>query len=555
VRAATAITIAPLLAFNGIPSGPLVAGISAEPSGLHFDVPATLTITLPAGFQPPAFGLLGFLADRDGGNLQPVPVRLTGNVASITVPHFSTAGIALASDWLAPCGAPSSSAMTTACQQLRPLYDAEVARLTAQGGPIGAAFKAAVAPILATWAQSGILPRMSDAQLPGATNPFLKPSQALGEWFDWVRSFYEPVFGDTFDRTNQAAGLPLGALIDQVQAEARMTFRGGRDAINIKCLADKANVRDYLEFVINLYGLWFLPLPPGFADETVEYCAAIRVDAVPPPALTPGQSTPMAIDIRLRFIDGQDLPGGEQLSLSIAATSATVAPAGGVLPSPITGTVTLTPSSSNSLITISAAAVEQGLRLLPLVTRTFQAGQSLPVTLSSGELSGFVRASVDGSFPQGFNKSANVFTLPGASLDVAIPTFTLSNPFASGQLTASRNIAAGAGGISASMTSSAQVSLTPTDLTKSYVVVADIRDHWTVTLPTAFSVVAVVNHAATIGISSVSGGLRNGDQVTLSAGQHSISFRDVVQLTFTGGALSGESSAAPGYTLTFTPVQ
>jgi len=75
-----------------------------------------------------------------------------------------------------------------------------------------------------------------------------------------------------------------------------------------------------------------------------------------------------------------------------------------------------------------------------------------------------------------------------------------------------------------------------------------------VTLPTAFTVVVALDHAATISISGVSGGLRNGDRATLSAGSHSISFHDVVRRTLTGGVTGGETSAAPGYTLTFTPV-
>lgn len=375
VRGATAITIAPLLAFDAIPSGPLVAGISAEPSGLHFDTPAMLTITLPAGFQPPPFGLLGFVADRDGRNLQTVPARLSGNVVTMAVPHFSIAGVALTSDWMAPCATLRSTEMATACQQLRPLYDAEVARLASQGGPIDMLFKADVGLVLDTWARDGILPRLRDAQMPGAPDPFLKPSAVLREWSDWL-SLYEPVFGPTFDRTNQSAGLPLGGMIDQLQDEARLTYRAGRDAINIRCLADKANVARHVTNVNLLFLDWFAGVPFGPGAETLEYCAAIRVDAAPPPVLTPGQGAAMPVDVRLRFIDGQDLPAGELLSVAITATNAGVSPGGGVLPSPIAGTVTLTPSSATSVVTITAAVVNAPLDQLLPVTKTFQAGQT-----------------------------------------------------------------------------------------------------------------------------------------------------------------------------------
>jgi hypothetical protein len=569
VRAATAITIAPLLAFPGIPAGPLVAGISAEPSGLHFDEPATLTITLPAGFQPAAFGLMGFVADRDGRNLQAVPARRTGNVVTVTVPHFSIAGVALTSDWLAPCVAPSSAEMATACQQLRPLYDAEVARLNSQGGPLSPVFQVAVGSILIDWAIDGILPRMRDAQMPGAPDPFLKPSKVLGEWFDWVRSFYEPVFGHTFDRTNEAAGLPIGALIDQIQAEARLTFRAGRDAINVKCLADKANVRSYIESVTNLYALWFLPLPAGFVDETTEYCAGIRVDAFPPPVLTPGQGSAMPVDIRLRFIDGQDLPGGELLSVSIAATSATVTPAGGVLSSPMTGTVTLTPSSTSSLVTITAAATEPILQQLPVVTKTFQAGESLPFTFGDDpDLFGLIRAQ---QIPNpASERRQHSRTLPSAALDLAWPT---PNELVAARLTATRNIVGGAAGFTAALSGTIALSLTPpssaqrhsgTNLLdhqwveavdapyQTYVVEAHVSDSWSVTLPTAFTVVAGLSPSAELWIDNQP--VRDGDRVTLSAGERAVSFNRVVRLTNTNGVPGGESSATPSYTLTFTPV-
>lgn len=430
VRGATAITIAPLLAFDAIPSGPLVAGISAEPSGLHFDTPATLTITLPSGFQPPAFGLRGFIADSDGRNLQTVPARLTGNVVTMAVPHFSVAGVALTNDWMEPCATPRSAEMTTACQQLRPLYDAEVARLASQGGPLGMTFQLDVGLVLDDWARVGILPRMQDAQqMPGAADPFLKPSTVLQEWSDWL-SLYEPVFGATFDRTNQSAGLPLGTLIDQIQGEARLTYRAGRDAINVKCLADKANVATHVKNVTLLFLDWFAGVPFGPGAETLEYCAAIRVDAFPPPVLTPGQGSAMPVDVRLRFIDGQDLPAGELLSVAITATNAGVSPAGGVLPSPIAGNVTLTPSSTSSVVTISAAVVNAPLDLLPSVTKTFQAGQSQPVPWILDDL--FLTISCGASVGPLFDSCPNqsggtTVTMPTVSVVGNNGTATVSN--------------------------------------------------------------------------------------------------------------------------------
>lgn len=167
LNVATAIRIAPLTAFTGLPSGPLVAGIAAEPSGLQFVTPATLTSTLPAGFQMPPFGLRGFIADNNGRNRRTVGVDVVGNVATMVVPHFSVAGVAINAEWLDPCTfplSPPSAIMTAACAQLGPLFNAEVARLGTQGGALSSQFLTAVLGPLNTWMQSGILPQLLAAE-------------------------------------------------------------------------------------------------------------------------------------------------------------------------------------------------------------------------------------------------------------------------------------------------------------------------------------------------------------------------------------------------------
>jgi len=358
---------------------------------MFFDPPLTLTVTLPPGFQPPAVGVSGLLADDNGQNAQAVAATLVNGVVTLQVPHFSLAAATLADDWLSECPTPVSAAHASACQQLQPLYDAELARIAAEGGGIGTAFQAAVLPILQTWMQSSVLPRLADAQLPGAPDPQVKPLGALDELVSWLL-VCQPVFGKPNDRGNAAAGFPLGALIDQAQAEARLTFIAGMNANNIRCLADKSQVNRYVRNVGDLLVAWFFSATDDAPRPTAEYCVDVRIDAAPPPVLTPGQPSLMPVDVRVRFTDGTELPGVE-VSMTITATDATVAPAGGTITTPFANNVTVTPVATASTVTITAAFVGTPpfdiFDILPTRTRTFQAGQSgttdLAVTFSNLE--------------------------------------------------------------------------------------------------------------------------------------------------------------------------
>lgn len=422
VNVATSISIAPLVAFEGSPSGPLVAGISAEPSGLVFDPPATLTITMPTGFRTPAFGLHGFVAEATGGHVERLPASLAGNVATIRVPHFSIAGITLNADWLSECATIRSPAMTTACQQLRPLFDAEFARI-GPDGLIGAAFKAAVLPIFQTWAQNGILPRLIAAQTPGVPDPYTVASDALQEWVAWAW-LYGDVFTSLVDGANQTLGFPLGALIDQVQAQARLTFTAGMNGINIKCLADKSNVSTHVGHVTLLHANWFLQFSGGsvvfpFTEVNVEYCADLRIDAAPPPAVTVGQVTLVPVDVRVRFIDGVELPG-RQAAVTITANPGLVTPAGGIVSLPLATSVTLTPSATNGTLTVSAALVEPIFQQLPARSRVFPFGEanSQRVTVVSRAIA-FTGSARAGSASAPISKTGTDQLV--ANLDVASP--------------------------------------------------------------------------------------------------------------------------------------
>jgi len=102
VAETTNIVITPVTSIANLPlSGTLQAALKLEPEGLVLNQPATLIIELPTGV--PTEGLLGFLYSDTGGNFEVLPVEVNGNIASIEVSHFSTAGLAsgTAADFIA----------------------------------------------------------------------------------------------------------------------------------------------------------------------------------------------------------------------------------------------------------------------------------------------------------------------------------------------------------------------------------------------------------------------------------------------------------------------
>lgn len=435
VRVPTDISITPLVAFGDAPTGQLVAGIRAEPSGMFFDPPLTLTMTLPPGFEPPAFGITGLVADNNGQNAQAVSATLAGDVVTMQVPHFSLAAVTLVDDWLSECSRPMSFQHIAACELLQPLYDEEVARIAAEGGGIGSAFRDDVLPILDLWMTLGILPRLSQAQQPGAPDTRAQ-LDALDELSTW-RFVYEPVFGAINDRANNDAGLPLGALIDQAQSGARLTFIAGMNATNLRCLADKPRVSDFVREVASLWNLWSFTVPADAEELEMSFCVGLHIDAAAPPVLTPGQPSLMPVDVRMRFTDGTELPGVE-VSLAITASNATVSPAGGIITTPLAGNVTVTPTASTSTVTITGAVVGtppfESLEILPARTRTFQAGQ--PGTVDEGVRSVSLRLSSSTRIQQISDNSppiqpaASFTTNPALEPEVGSASYTISGPIA-----------------------------------------------------------------------------------------------------------------------------
>ena len=103
------------------------------------------------------------------------------------------------------------------------------------------------------------------------------------------------------DRTNTGVRA-AGDEVDDAQTQLRLALLAAMHAVNVRCLADKPRVADYVRAVLDDRLLWSTQFGTSAAlalpfDEV--YCVDIRIDAAPSPALTPGT----AILLRVASID------------------------------------------------------------------------------------------------------------------------------------------------------------------------------------------------------------------------------------------------------------
>jgi len=553
---ATPITIAPLTAFTDLPGGPLLAGVRAEPSGLRFNTPATLTITLPAGFQAPPFGLTGFVADSDGRNLQRVPVLLVGNVATMQVPHFSVAGIFDIEPIDYSCELAVTVQHRAACAQLEPLWDAERRR---GGGPVGPSYRAAWTSILRTWLQSGILPRMTAARVP-------LPDRALDlvavteEWKAWV-NWYDDLF-PLLDRSNAASGQPLGADIDNLQGQYVLAVSASIDALNLQCLANKTLVTGVVRNVSLLGSDWSeqfpnstpLPFPP-------KYCVDIDIQAAPLPVLTIGTPALMPLDFRMRFTDGVELVVATPLAVTITATNATVSPAGGFVTTPVVTTITVTPSATTGTMTISAAVAAaatgtlRDLNLLPGRVVTFPTGADL----AFGQATLSASIDVDDTFvnigpdpPAVFSSITGFPAQATATRSDTVPNrgYPVGGYSASGNATVTRTVTRPPGALVISYTGGVVLGIARTGMpvNESALVRSSVSDQYVANLPVPFDVVSPSCGAAMNFANPVSGlvvTLTDGVAVRLPPGAYQVRFLtgNFLEMNLFTGTTTGTPSA------------
>ncbi len=92
----TSITLTPVASIVNMPfGGGVLVAVHFAPEGLVFAVPSTLTIGLPAAFDPA--DVVGFTYAGSGADLHLAPVAVNGTTAVLGVEHFSGAGVAVVS--------------------------------------------------------------------------------------------------------------------------------------------------------------------------------------------------------------------------------------------------------------------------------------------------------------------------------------------------------------------------------------------------------------------------------------------------------------------------
>ncbi len=364
VTTATSVSIAPLVSAANVPGvGSFALGLRAEPSGLRFETPATLTMALPAGMAVSPRGYAAILTSDQGRRLEFVPIALEGRTLTVAVPHFSD--VVVTNSFLGICGIPNQTAeMSRACQLLAAALD------LAGGNVEDPAFKALALDLgLSTWWDNGLrvrLSRLTDDEPPAGQNKDTYLDAVTQEWTAWA-AIYSVVAGPI--RVNDSSK-PLASMIQAAFAHMSFGTRFGQDRANARCLADKPFARVHVQRVSGLAFRFQSTFDEPNPFPT-EYCLGLVVDAAPVPVLTPGVPATMPLTIRLRFRDNVEATGMSAL-VTITATSATVTPAGGVVTLPYLQNVRVTPTTTSSVITITAAVVE--VPYLPPVTTTVNAG-------------------------------------------------------------------------------------------------------------------------------------------------------------------------------------
>lgn len=291
---AESIALTPLTRLGPFPvDGRRLAAVHAEPSGLRFVVPATLSITPP---QPFAGRMVAFAYDGRGEDLRTTPLASGGTTVTLPVTHFSGFGTGIeSSPELQAIGAQSMSAASNR-------FAAELSALDAQGVTDPAAW----IDVARRWYRDVVRPGLqagvgSDARL----------RLALKDYDQWLTILQTSA-------TLFVAAIDLSTPLAAEQADASTLIAAAlRDAIaraNARCLAQHslAEAETALEWQV-IAGAADVDTPANALDlDTVldGLCIAARYDDVTYPADPPlGVASELALSVGLAFIDGVPATG------------------------------------------------------------------------------------------------------------------------------------------------------------------------------------------------------------------------------------------------------
>lgn len=302
VEEPTDITAIPVAA-TGLPLDRLLGAVRFAPDGLVLQAPATLTVNLPPGRKP--IGTVGFTMKDDGSGFETVPLTVVGDVATVRLGHFSSAGVGQSL-----CGATVTTAVgRDACRVMaRALADAAAIIEQGTGGtplPVRVLLGSELQTALGTWLHGLVSMINVDTANGIATGHYLF-MVALRE-IDVIHAIIELI-----------EGLDIGPVVLQevrlVEDVIPSSIAFLRREDNRECLANKDVYRDWLRRLFELAGESRergLPVDGNtHGISCVEISLTISLATVVPPA-----GAPLTIEAGVRFSDGTPLPDSPVVTL------------------------------------------------------------------------------------------------------------------------------------------------------------------------------------------------------------------------------------------------
>ena len=330
------ITLTPITGVKSLPvSGGFSAGADFQPAGLHFALPARLSVS-PTGTAPSGMQLIALTFEGDADSLGLTPVADSSGTKIVFLTHFSGASFVFGTT--ADVQALAQSATTASASQ--PFIN----QITALG-PITPPGNPAALPILQQWFTNVILPGIqgagSDAEL----------ILAVGDYDLWANVAATSLSGNVpivnLSGPPQQPSLPasLAPLVTQASAAAAPVLRAAIAGNNSTCLAQR-NLQSMLnEFFWQDYASYFhvatLAEHLDRPSIVTNLCGEVRLDSsklVDP--IPKGQA--QSFDMVWGFLIGHSPPViPANFQVTVSATGATVSPASGLTgPNPQGGPIT-----------------------------------------------------------------------------------------------------------------------------------------------------------------------------------------------------------------------
>jgi hypothetical protein len=329
------ITLTPITDVKSLPvSGGFAAGADFQPAGLHFALPARLSVS-PVGAAPSGAQLIALTFEGDADSLGLTPVFDSSGTEIVFLTHFSGASFVFGTT--ADLSALAQQNSTASASQ--PFIN-QLSTL----GPLPPAGNAAALPILQQWFSTVILPGLqgasSDAEL----------ILAVGDYDQWATYAVGQLTGEiTLTPTGTPVQPPVPAsLATEVGQAATAAAPALRNAIagnDATCLAQR-NLQAMLnELFWQGYASYFHVATTAQhldrATVIANLCGEVRLDSsklVDPLPAGQGESFDMVWGVLI----GHSPPViPVEFSVTVTATGATVAPASGLTgPNPQGGPIT-----------------------------------------------------------------------------------------------------------------------------------------------------------------------------------------------------------------------